>query len=551
MPETPEKERVGIGSWVNANTVGLAVLLVVISMSIIRVMSIQKKLFDPDKTIIRIAHWQLELGYRDAMQDVIDEYERLHPEVEVLQMPVTERIYGQWLNTQLISGTAPDLAEIGMARMAADEQYILRFFVPLTELIEKPNPYNHGTPLENLPWRETFADGMRGGYKELLKDYYAAPTCMVTFRLFYNKDLLREATGSNRPPETFGELSAACEAIRDYARRHGNTKMVPIAGSGYSTAFFLYRYIVPFTSDFELQLDSDLDGEISLSETYTAFVKGRISMNTPAIRAFYECLKELFSYFPEGFLSIGREMAAFQFVQGNAGMICTGSYDAMSLFKQDKFDVGVMDFPIPGKSERWGEYISGRVNEAGISAGAGYGVYKLAKNREVAIDFLQFLTSLKYNEMFNRKTEWLPVIITAKTSERMAPFMPDPRGFYSGVSFSYGSYTSTIMDGEQKRFLSGELDDYNEFAATVEKALRNEKVGGDKAWAKEYDDKRRWCRSQERVLAVQSTRALMDPNATDAPVKYRQALIQQVQENNGQTIRHRFEQVRNKPIPEI
>lgn len=551
MPEAPDRQHSGIRKWINANTLGLAVLLVAISVSVVRVMSIQKELFDPDKTIIRISHWQLELGYRDAMQSAIDEYERLHPGVEILQQPMTEIIYGQWLNIQLISGTAPDIAETGDARMSVEQQYILRFFLPLTELISKPNPYNRGTPLEKLPWRETFIDGMRGGYQPALADYFAAPTCMSTRRLFYNKDLLRKATGSDTPPQTFAELLVACDTIRDYGRRQGNTKMVPIACSRYYLPEFLDRYLVPFTAGFEPELDTDMDGGISLRESYAAFCKGQVSMQTPAIKAYYECVKTLCDNFPEGYLSLGREMEAFLFVQGNAGMIASGSFDALSLFGQAKFEVGVIDFPLPGKNERWGEHIAGRVNEAGITAGAAYGVYKFSKNKEIAIDFLQFLTSRKCNEVFNRKAEWLPVAIGAKTSDRMAPFMPNPRGFSSYVSFFYGNYATIILEGARDRFLGGELDDYNEFAAKVEEALKNEKVGGDKAWAIEYDEKRRWCRNQERVLAVQATRMLMDSEATDAPSKYRQAFIQQLQANNGQEIRHRFEQVRKKPIPKI
>ena len=130
MSDTPDKERIGIRKWINASTLGLAVLLVGISMSTVRVMSIQKELFDPNKTIIRISHWQLELGYREAMQDAIDEYEKLHPGVEILQQPMTEKVYSQWLNTHLIGGTAPDLAELGLAKMSIDVRYILRFFLP-------------------------------------------------------------------------------------------------------------------------------------------------------------------------------------------------------------------------------------------------------------------------------------------------------------------------------------------------------------------------------------------------------------------------------------
>jgi len=551
MSQAPDRERRGIRKWVNANTIGLAVLVAVICGSVVRVLNVHKELFDPDKTTIRISHWQLEMGYRDALNAIIAEYEKLHPDVKVIQMPVTEKVYGQWLNTHLVSGDPPDLAEIGFAKMATDAQYLSRFFMPLTELIDNPNPYNKGTPIEDLPWRETFIDGMRGGYVELLQDYFSAPTTLCTYRLFYNKDLLREATGSDRPPGTLDELFAACEAIRRFAKQKDNRKMVPIASSRYIVGIFTGRYAVPFTAGFEEQLDADLDGKVSPSESYTGFLRGEVDMRTPAIKASYECQKTLCSYFPPGFLSLGREEPAFLFVQGNAGMIATGSFDAMSLFKQSKFDVGVIDFPMPDKAGRWGKFTAGRANEAGTAGGGSFGVYKYSKHRDQAIDFLQFLTSVKYNQMFNLRVDWIPIIVGAKPSERMKPFMPDPRGFGSGVSFAYGAYASAIISGQWERFIQGELDDYEVLASKTEEALCNPQAGGDKAWAMEYDTQKRWCRNQERVLAVQSARSLMNPKARDAPGKYRQALLQQVRYNNGEEIRHRFEQVRKKPIPEI
>lgn len=109
MSETIEKDRTGIFRWLNVNMLGVALMAGAMVLSLVRVMTIQKELFDPNKTIIHISHWQLELGYRQALQAVIDEYEKLQPGVEVVQMPVTERIYGQWLNTHLISGTALDI----------------------------------------------------------------------------------------------------------------------------------------------------------------------------------------------------------------------------------------------------------------------------------------------------------------------------------------------------------------------------------------------------------------------------------------------------------
>ena len=60
--------------------------------------------------------------------------------VKVLQSPVTEKVYAQWLNVNLISGQAPDICLMGMSAMVNNEQYLARYFVPLTQIISSAQP---------------------------------------------------------------------------------------------------------------------------------------------------------------------------------------------------------------------------------------------------------------------------------------------------------------------------------------------------------------------------------------------------------------------------
>jgi raffinose/stachyose/melibiose transport system substrate-binding protein len=529
-------------------------------------MSIQKKLFDPNKTILRIQHWQLEMGYRGAMQAVIDDYvkmrkERFGEEVEIIQIPVTERVYGQLLNTHLISGTAPDLAELGKAKLASDDQYLARFFQPLTELIDEPNPYNDPKywpnlteaekakllKIKSLPWRETFIDGMRSGYREKLQDYFSAPTSMFTLRLFYNKDILTRA-GYPDGPKTMKELFDACQKIRQMKDKKGKN-LIPIAGSKYNINPFKSKYSISFTAEFEPELDLNLDGTIALWESYVGFLKGITTMQTPAIRAKYECMRLICDQFSPGFMGQDRMQAAFNFVMGRAGMIASGSWDAMSLFKQAQFDVGIVDFPLPAKGERWSRYVAGRVNEAGVGGGGLFGIFKYGKNKELAIDFLRYITSQPANQLLNQKADWLPVVLGALPSERMMPFVPDPKGFNSRVNFEFGNYVKAIITGKEGQYFQAEIG-YDEFAEAVSDALMHDKRGGDYSWAEEYKKEWRWCRSQERVLAVQIVRELMDPDAKNAYENYRRAFLQQIRKNNGQETRYRYEKIRHTTIPE-
>jgi ABC-type glycerol-3-phosphate transport system substrate-binding protein len=62
-----------------------------------------------DTVTIRIAHWQLEAGAREGLAEAAAEYEKLHPHVRIIQEAIPESTYGQWMSTQLMGGTAPDI----------------------------------------------------------------------------------------------------------------------------------------------------------------------------------------------------------------------------------------------------------------------------------------------------------------------------------------------------------------------------------------------------------------------------------------------------------
>ena len=543
----------GIRRVLNTNTLAAVLLLAAMAVSLVRVMGIQKSLFDPGKITIRVAHWQLELGYREALQRQIDEYNRLHRKdhVEVVQMAVTERVYRQWLNVHLISGTAPDLSELGMAKFTSEGRFVMQFFTPVTEYVTKPNPYNAGTALEHTPWRDTFYDGMLGGYRDDLQDYFNPPLFFSTTRLFYNKALLRAATGTDQPPRTLGALLDACDKIRALGARTGK-QLVPIAGSKYSRDFFFSMLTVPFTEAYQSALDTDLDGEITSLETYAGFQRRAISFGDQRMRAYFECFRAMCDQFSKGFMAMDRDQAAFLFVQGDAVMISSGSWDANSLFRQAKFDVGVTHLPLPGPGERWHAYIAGPVNEATATGYGGLGLYKYSRHKEWAVDFLQFITSREHNEKLNRDAGWLPVTVGATPSAEMTPFTPDPTGFspLTGLSFKDCGRISTFIQGQLWVFLQGEID-YPTLQSNCEQAIANPGIGADRVWAEQYDGAVATVRDQERYLAVHTTLMLMDPSATNVPPKFRRALLQQAAANNGEHLRYLYQRQNHRPMPPL
>jgi ABC-type glycerol-3-phosphate transport system substrate-binding protein len=129
-------------------------------------------------------------------------------------MEVPGNVYRQWLRTQLTGGTAPDIIEFGFF-IGGVGDLPARYFDPITSWVEEPNPHNQGTALEGVRWRDTFVDGLDSpeGYIRDLNNYYAITLCVVTIRLFYNEDLLREITGSAEPPASYADFVALGESL--------------------------------------------------------------------------------------------------------------------------------------------------------------------------------------------------------------------------------------------------------------------------------------------------------------------------------------------------
>ncbi len=536
---------------VNRSVIGVVLLIGTVLASLALVIKNVRAIERPTKTTIRLCHWQLEAGYRDAMSAVIAEYEKLHPDIQIVQMPVTEKVYTQWINTQLISGTAPDICEMGKSNLIEKDEYTVRFFISLGEEVVKPNPYNAGTPLEGVMWKETFRDGMRGGFRDTLQDYYSVPTTSVSMRMFCNMDLIKKATGLAKIPQTMGELIKVCEQVRKYSLETPGIggRIIPIV-SCYGASPVISPYLVPFTAKLESDLDLDLDGQNSTIESYRGMIKGVASADAPVIRAYWTAMKQLCDQMQQGFSSMDRQQAQFQFSNGNAAFLATGSWDAAGTYlgaKIQGFEIQLADWPLPGPGEPYHQYIAGRANEAASKGSGAYGVYKSTPRRAEALDFLRYLTSVKGNEMLNRISDWPPIVIGSEPSDIMKSFMPDPVGYTSSLKFGIGSRVGSVLDAESISYLQGEKT-LDEFLSTYNQALNDPRSGGDWACWKDFDQRWRDCRNQERLLARDEAIELMQPGAFSSE-RYRRTVLQQLRRNNGADFQYQFELFRGKPMP--
>jgi len=475
------------------------------------------------KIQLRIAHWQLEGGVRQAFDRMAEEYRKLHPEVAIVQDAIPEGVYGTWLTTQLMGGTASDMIEIGLGvPYNVQLGYLSRYFLPLTPYVNAPNPYNRGTPLAGLPWRKTYKDGMRNSYVEELQQYLTVPLAQFGIRIFYNRDLLRRLTGLDEAPREYRAFLRACETIRAQRDENGRP-YTPIASSAYHAGMWDGFMCQPLTYGAVRRVDFNRDGAVGNDELYVGFKTGRIGFDFGPYQARFRMLRQLTAQFQTGFTGLGRDEAVFLFAQQRAVFISTGTWDAGSLLEQARgvFDVGIMDFPAPAADDpEFGAFMEGPVYER-PAAGFRFGIARSCKHPEAALDFLRFLGSQRGNQELNAIIGWIPAIEGASVSPLVRAFEPHLEGVFGAMPVdSLGGETSIRWQQLFALFQVNQID-YERMVAQYEPFYLER---GAEELAEAIRNRRRSVARDEQFLAGVRELAMSASGAEAASrwIKYRQ-----------------------------
>ena len=407
---------------------GFAVLAVAYLVSALVVLRHGRKAEDPGRVTIRIAQWQLEVGVREAIDAVIHRYEQLNPRVRVVQIAVPGGpTYISWILTRMAGGNGPDLAQY-------DGTFpdIGRIFQPIGADVREPNPYNRGTPLAGVPWRDTFLDGMVSNYNRLLNDYYAVSLDVHVSRIVYNRPLLKAVTGSDAPPRTYRELLAVSAQIRAYARAHG-LDLTPMANSPDATKMQAWLMAMAMTTGMCERIDYQHRLSIGLPDLGEAYLRNDWSYDTPEAVAWLNEMKEYGALCTPGFWQRSRTSAVSDFVSGHAVMIVAPSWAATELLALCPFSIAAFTYPYPREDDPvYGRYAHGPFSEGQIALGLPIYLNRATPHRAEAVDFLKFMTSQEGSAIFTRISNWPPATIGVKPSAFAAQFKFHSEGYCWG-----------------------------------------------------------------------------------------------------------------------
>ena len=422
---------------------GLLLALAFYIVSVIMVFRIQRggDILEKNVKTITFAHWSLEDGFREGFDEAIKLFEEYKAKqgqkVKVLQTTVPFSGYAQWFMTQLIGGDPADVIKIG-----ASSDIQNQYFTPLSQYIGNPNPFNQGTPLEGVPWKDTYVDDMRGSLDWNYAEYYGVGICVHTFRMYVNMELLQKATGSRKLPRTLSEWLGICEKMREYGKKIGKP-VIPVGVRGFDrgTINSLLNY-------YQSQLTADLNdtlpefcGDISALDIFKGLEDGKISRERQL--AAVSVIAEIGKYFCDGFPSTDLEQTKFLFFTGNVGFFPEGTWNAFSMINNSPFEVEIIDVPVIGPDHKYSKFFSGRPYEQG-AVGAMFGIPKATKNFDLALEFLQFITSWKINQMtMVEHCKWIAAVKKVKYTGIMAKMQPLPGSRRANAGFYFGFGTKS------------------------------------------------------------------------------------------------------------
>ncbi len=381
---------------------------------------------------LRLGHWLMHSGMREAFAEAGRRYELLHPEVRIEQNVVPIRSYPAWLRTQLIGGTAPDI--IGM--FAVNAEIINRYFLPLNDVVLQPNPYNVGTPLAGVPWRNTFADGLESiqNMSAATGQIGAITLQLNTYRLFTNVDLLRRVTGQTTPPETFAALQALGPLVETYNATHA-VSVTPIAGCGPYLRYVNEQLLASQTQKLAVALSPMRTLKVGNPDLALMMLDGRAGLEEPAVQSTFELLREVTNLMPPGVEQLQRDDALFMFLQGKAVTFIAGSWDYGVLAANGNFTVAVDPIPIPTPDDpRFGPFVLGPISEAAVQHEAPMAVFRDSAHPALAIDFLQFLSSPEIATLFSEMSQRTSAVIGVPPPAGAGNLAPRLEGEPAGLS---------------------------------------------------------------------------------------------------------------------
>jgi ABC-type glycerol-3-phosphate transport system substrate-binding protein len=334
---------------------------------------------DPGKTVIAIPGWAFSLNPQIVV--VAQQFSQENPELPPVELTLNP-IAQETLDTSRY------LLEASEQRSSFDAWFGMTPFIDLTNLVE-------GDVLE--PWDDVMPQEIRddiypanvseGTYTD--GKLYSWPQVASAMLLAYRPSML-EAAGITEPPATWEDVIAAATAVE--------SAMPGTYGIVFDTR--TWRSLIPLAV-------SEANGTEGVFRD-----DGYLDLSGPAALASTELMVELGKHAPPDIFTPTGDMDVFK-ASGAAMLIkyVDAAGTAAKVFGQD--DIAITTLPTPADDQ----------SSVTVQWGTGFGRFKYGPNKDVATDFIAYLTN---SELYQRG--WIEAAqstVYQSWQERLAADLPE------------------------------------------------------------------------------------------------------------------------------
>jgi raffinose/stachyose/melibiose transport system substrate-binding protein len=362
-----------------------------------------------------------------AYEQFIEQFHRDHPDVAVEFTPYRNTEYNTIVATALQGGGGPDIVHLraygGIEPLAEGG-----FLVPLDGQVEALADFD-----PNI---------LRGATNRADGRVYGVPFALQTVQVLYNKGMF-ERLGLEEP-RSWDEFVAVAEALQnDGVNALANGAKDPW------TLETLFGAVGPSHYGCDAFFDDLMSGEADFTdERFVAALEKMLALQP---------------YMAENFMGVGYTDMQTLFAYEQAGMLIGGSYE-LGTMAQLNPELEIGSFAFPGETASDPACISFYVDGS-------YGVNAASPDQEAALEFVTFLASQEYGQMFTDTLKQISAVPGTEPTDpalaEMAQMMDEagtPYLMLTGFRFGQPS-GSTLLQNEVQAVFAGDQ--------TVQEAVDN------------------------------------------------------------------------------
>jgi ABC-type glycerol-3-phosphate transport system substrate-binding protein len=420
-----------------------------------------------------------------AMQDAVDAYRQLQPDVEIEFVRVPEGTDARvWTVTQLTGGNAPEI--VWTQSFDTNRDVGKGWWANLNPYMEQPNPYVEAGQAGSEQWIDQFFEGPTGAKYAANGELYVVPYDLVTTFFFYNKSLF-EAAGVEVPTTYAGFI--------DVIAKLKDSGTVAYNGMQWSQPQLGEMVIGAWKDQIE---PTGGGGAYTQKDISLAILDGVYDATKPEYKDWLRLMNDSVPYWSEQWpVADAADQFELQFTQGQLAVFEDGSWRFGLLKANDalEFEWGSFFMPVLEKGTGVGlsEYATGLpAPSIGGATACQYGVTNTAEkngNLDLVVDFLRFITApTQATAIIAEKGQFLPNIKDVAVNEDLAgPLEAVASGVGEAGMIAYAdkidAEASANITTATQNYLLGRAD-LDETAEEIQDLLyaQAEKAADDNGW---------------------------------------------------------------------